>query len=289
MKRRSLVNSAAAVCIGCISGCLTNSTGQKSKDEPQNNQAPFEHSNSISTEISTNGDFPPNQNPSNGQPPQFDNSASKPEIDTSEFETLTVNCESIKLAPISVVYQWYMRSELRLVDARGLSQYKRSHIYGAVLSTAQKGSTGGPIENWPTDTRIVTYCGCPHHLSSIRAAGLQKSGYTDVYAIDEGFRKWSKQDYPMSGTTFNSTNQKEISSWRINGRTDPNYAGEYAWAWNDDQYEAAPIQSDGSFTIHLRFPHIDDDSLISVSTPEYTTQEKLGKLSNGVLERKASK
>lgn len=138
---------------------------------------------------------------------------------------------------------------------------------------------GDGIEAWPKDDRIVTYCGCPHHLSSIRAAGLQKAGFSEVYVIDEGFGVWAERGYPMSG--LRSTTQSDISERVIEGKLDARYAGEYVWATLDRQYEAAPIQKDGRFTLVLKFSGLTDETPIRLSTPAYTVTRSLGQLISG--------
>jgi rhodanese-related sulfurtransferase len=244
--------------------------------------APFEHAGTIEASIATNGEFPPDEDPADGLPPEFSNPPADPGVDPSTFETLEVNGETIPLVPVDVAAAWYARREARVADARGLPQYTSAHIYGAVLSTAQEGSTGGGIPDWPTDERIVTYCGCPHHLSSIRAAGLRKAGYADVFAIDEGFvgqpDAWAAKGYPMAGTEFRTDEQSALSEWQVTGAVDARFAGEYVWAAADRQYEAGPIAADGSFALTLRFADVTEATPIEVRTPAATVTRSLGEL-----------
>jgi rhodanese-related sulfurtransferase len=166
------------------------------------------------------------------------------------------------------------------VDARGLDQYRTAHIYGAVNSPAQRGSSGGGISGWDKDDRILCYCGCPHHLSSIRAAGLQKAGFSNVYVFDEGFNVWVNQGLPMRGTSFAARKARVLT-----GRVDEQYAGEYAWAvaTESDKREAAPIADDGSFEIHLRFAGLTEATPIRVTTPAFEVTRPLGELTGDVL------
>lgn len=134
-----------------------------------------------------------------GYPPESGTTPTDRTIDTSAFETTTVEGVDVPLAPIDATHHWYRGRAARFVDARGQAQYDRSHITGAVLSPAPDGTGDDPVEAWPTDDRIVCYCGCPHHLSSLRAASLIENGYGQVYVIDEGFWEWQDRGYPISG------------------------------------------------------------------------------------------
>lgn len=284
VRRRRVLTALGGGIVAGFAGC---SVLNRSPDNATNSSAetaPFEHPGTIDETFATNGEYPPDDDPADGYPPAFSNPPTEAGGDESSFETLTVNGETVKLAPIDVVKTWYDHAEARFVDARGLTQYKRSHVYGSVLSTAQQKSTGGGINGWLTDDRVVTYCGCPHHLSSVRAAGLKKAGFSRVYAIDEGFGAWTERGYPMGGTTFTSESQSDISTWVIEGQLDAGYAGEYAWASADHQYEAAPIQGDGRFTLILTFSDVTAETSVRVSTPAFTISRPLRELTAGVLE-----
>lgn len=266
---------------GTLAGCSGESGEGTPADSPaddgnSSSAAPFEHPGTLSTTFATNGDYPTDDDPADGRPPAFADQPSSPDADTDSFETLDVNGESVSLAPIDVVEQWYRRGDARFVDARGLEQYEQAHVYGAVLSPAQRDSAGGGIDQWPTDDRVVTYCRCPHHLSSIRAAGLQKAGFEEVYAIDEGFGVWAERSYPMAGTSFTSGTQASVEEWSIAGSVDSRYAGEYVWATVDRQYEAAPIGSDGRYRLHLQFTGVSPETSVRLQTPTDTVERPLG-------------
>lgn len=276
---------------GALAGCLGGQSGEPTETDDQSSTsatptstptgtAPFEHPGTLGTSFATNGDFPADDDPADGRPPTFSDPPDAPDVDPSTFDTLSVNDETVRLAPIDVVVDWYRRGEIRVVDARGVTQYERAHVYGAVLSTAQQGSTGGAIPSWPTDERVVTYCGCPHHLSSVRAAGLQKAGFSDVFAIDEGFgqRGWSGRGHPMAGTAFESGTQAAVSTWIVDGTVDARYAGEYVWARAGRQYEAGPIGSDGRYELKLRFADVSATTPLELRTPTGTVTRPLGDL-----------
>jgi len=220
-------------------------------------------------------------NETDGFPPRFESQPERQSIDTSPFQQITVDGTAVPLAPIDVAYYWYRRREARFADARGERSYEQSHILGGVLSPAPDGGQSDPVMLWPKDDRIVCYCGCPHHLSSIRAASLLQNGYEEVYVINEGFWEWHDRGYPMAGQEI--TTRPELHE--INGIVAPQYAGETVWAWHESsgQREAASITDDGRYLLELRFADITSTSMILVKTPAYRVRAPLGNLVNGVL------
>jgi len=276
MNRRAFLGAMGGAAAAGLAGCLggggaANGTGSSALYHPGNLETTFVRS----------GDYPDDPDPADGLPPEFGDPPAERSIDTSAFETLDVDGQTVKLAPSQVAKYWYDRGEARFVDARPKTQYEHSHIYGAVNSPAQPQSAGGPVDGWPTDDRVVAYCGCPHHLSSIRASSLQAADYTDVYVIDEGFWVgWHDQGYPMAGTDF-----EKPAAYHINGRVDPAYSGEYAWATavESGQQEAAPIGDDGRYELHLRFSDITDATTMRVDTPAYSVTGELADLVAGTV------
>ncbi len=190
-----------------------------------------------------------------------------------------VDGETITLQPVDKTHDWHQAESARFVDARGTGQYEQSHIVDAVSSPASSpGGPDDPVMDWDPDTRIVCYCGCPHHLSAMRAAHLQQNGYSDVHVIDEGFYEWVDRGYPITG-------RSSTAFYEISGETDPNDAGEMAWVRDlaSDQDEAAPIADDGSYTVHVRFADITEETVLTLSTPSYTVEAPLGRLADGLV------
>ena len=226
-------------------------------------------------------DLPADQNPMDGYPPVFDQQPDERNIDTSSYGTVQESGVDVPLAPIKDVYYWYARGEARFVDARGSAAFRDSHVYGAVLSPAPNGlQSDDPVANWPKSDRIVAYCACPHHLSSMRASTLIQEGYENVFVIDEGYREWFANNYPIAGGS-NTLPPLQI----IEGRTDPAYAGEKAWARHraSGQREVTNIAEDGSYKLRLTFADVTDTSPIAVETPAYTIEAPLGELTAGLV------
>ncbi|MFB6084838.1 MAG: rhodanese-like domain-containing protein [Halorientalis sp.] len=222
-------------------------------------------------------------------PSVIDERPPAPEIDPSSFETLRYDRGvAVPLVPIGVAYDWYRRREARFADARGGAQYERSHVTGAVLSPAG-GRRNDPVTEWPTDDRIVCYCGCPHHLSTVRAGDLLANGYEEVYAIDEGFWEWHERGYPISGR-HTAVAPSGYTSRVIEGRTDPADAGRLAWARTPDggNQEATPIRGDGRYELTLVLWHLDADAPVTVETPSYTLTAPIGELTSGRVTREGT-
>ncbi len=198
------------------------------------------------------------------------------------FDTVERYGAHVPLAPISVVHEWYEKGSAKFADARGKTQYDTSHIEGAVLSPApDRFEKDDPVSRWGKKDRIVCYCGCPHHLSSMRAGKLMNNGYENVYVIDEGFWVWHDKGYPIEGKNTSYSPQ----SYEIDGVADSVSAGKTAWARHPKtgQREATGIRGDGSYSLDLKFYDVTPQSMITVQTPDYTVKGTIGDLSSGTV------
>jgi len=298
MKRRALLASGA-VALGTLTGCLGDGGDAAGTDPATGTEAPTETTSGTTdantpeeiggdgTESGGSSDSPRDvtanpgdPNPTDGFPPEPEAVPAERAVDTSSYRTIGVEGEQIQLAPIEDVHYWWARQEARIADARGLSQYRESHVLGAVASPVGTGIDDTHVGDWATDERIVCYCGCPHHLSSMRAAELQAAGYENVYVIDEGFFEWVDQSYPVVGADASNR-----TLYRVRGRTRRRYAGEMVVARHvgSDRVEAAPVQRDGTFEVHVRFADVTPDSRLRVETPAYTVTATLDELTSSVV------
>lgn len=282
MQRRQFLGLAGLTAVG-LAGCLDDGSQARSTATPTS-QPTFEP---VTGGPMNADELPPDDDPLDGYPPAFDQSPPNQTVDPSRFGTMTVDPESfsmddqngvvVPLAPIDIAYYWYWRRSARFVDARARGGYENSHLFGAVSSPAPDGGEGdNPVADWPREDRIVCYCGCPHHLSGMRAASLLNQGYKRVYVIDEGFWEWQDRGYPLAGNDVENRPTLRV----IDGLTDPDQAGATAWAIHrpTDQVEAAPIGHDGSFQLRLRFADVSADSVVTVETPGYSVSGPLREL-----------
>ncbi|WP_248516751.1 rhodanese-like domain-containing protein [Salinarchaeum laminariae] len=207
-----------------------------------------------------------------------------PGVEVDELETNTANAEAVPLLPIDAAYDWYRRRDARFVDARkSMAQYEQSHVAGAVFSPAPKGyEDADPTDAWPEAERIVTYCGCPHHLSSQRASSLIANGHEAVFALDEGFGEWFEREYPMRS----SSGAVSLAEQRfVTGAVDPSYAGEFVNLSHEStgQLEPAKVAADGSFEVSFRFVDVDAESVLRLETPAWTRTGTLAGLTSGTV------
>lgn len=281
MQRRQLLGLAGGLAATGLAGCLGG--GSTSTPTPTS-RPPFEP---VSGGPRNGDDLPADDTPRDGLPPEFDTAPPERHVDPDRFPTMTVDPESfsgndadgvvVPLIPIDAAFYWYWSREARFADARGPGAWENSRIFGAVSSPAPAGGEGeDPVADWPTDANIVCYCGCPHHLSGLRAATLIENGYEHVYAIDEGFWEWQDRRYPLAGEDVANRPALRV----IDGLADPDHAGATAWARHrpTSQVEAGPIGADGRYRLELRFADVSPASRVTVETPGYTVTAPLREL-----------
>ena len=95
--------------------------------------------------------------------------------------------------------QRYIDSSNPLVfDVRSKASFDQSHIQFALHVPYGKTSEDdlAQIDRLDKSSEIVTYCGCPRHLSSLSAKHLTDLGYTNVKVLYDGFWVWRDSGYP---------------------------------------------------------------------------------------------
>ena len=200
----------------------------------------------------------------------------------SGYETTKVAGESVPLAPTDDAYDWYQNDDLAVVDSRSRVAWERTRIEGAVWSPAPRGrETSDPAAEYSEDRRILTYCACPHNLSTQRAATLIKNGYEEVYALDKGINHWIEQGHPIAGENV----AQDLPTYEIRGETSPDAAGEEVWVRDPDsgQREPSTIAADGSYEVTFHFVEIDDSTPLTVETPTYEVRAPLRTLTSTVV------
>jgi rhodanese-related sulfurtransferase len=183
-----------------------------------------------------------------------------------DYETTITDGVAVPLVPVADAIEWYEAENVVFADARSRTAFQKAHVTDAAFSPAPDGQRGGdPVEDRPTETRIVTYCGCPHHLSSMRAASLIADGYAHTYALDEGFHAWVDRGHPVEGSAVDS----QPAAYTIAGELSDPDRGARVWAWHDPsgQREVTPVDADGSFSLTLHFYDLTPDSPIRLVGP----------------------
>ena len=123
-----------------------------------------------------------------------------------EGETIEVRGTEVPLLSTQRAFDWYDAGELLVLDARSESEWEQLRIADAELSPHPDGlDRDDPTEAVEADTRIMTYCVCPHTLAGSRAATLIDEGFDSVYALDEGLQDWVEKGHPIEGTGVNDS------------------------------------------------------------------------------------
>ena len=140
---------------------------------------------------------------------------------------------------------------LHLFDVRDKKSFDEGHIEGALNMPLP--IVAENVKDIPKESEIVTYCGCPHHLSSIGAEHLTNLGYKDVKVLDEGFWFWKDHKYPM---TVSDNVKSQISQLSFEGKlfkSDKPYSNVdiYLKHEKSGQLEAARTDKDGNYKIHF--------------------------------------
>lgn len=114
----------------------------------------------------------------------------------------TVDGVDVPLVPVEEAIDWFEGGDTVFLDARPhIAHYEELHIEGAEFSPEPDGlSEDDPADALADDTRIVTYCVCPHAYAGSRGANLIEADYSEVYALEEGLDEWVDSGYPIDGT-----------------------------------------------------------------------------------------
>ena len=148
-------------------------------------------------------------------------------------------------------------------DVRSEPSYEKSHIQWALsmpygnTDEARLASVQGLTKQSP----IVTYCGCPRHLSTLSAEALGKQGYQNVRVLYEGFWHWKEQQYP---TIENVTSTASTTVIRFKGELLENQntvAGQDLFLQHarSGQLEAVRTDSQGQFELEFHIYEYQDD------------------------------
>jgi len=84
-------------------------------------------------------------------------------------------------------------------DVRAKASYAESHILAAYSTPYGQTDQAelDQIEGLKTSSEIVTYCGCPRHLSTLMARHLEDLGFDNVKVLYEGYWHWKDNNYPI--------------------------------------------------------------------------------------------
>jgi rhodanese-related sulfurtransferase len=151
-----------------------------------------------------------------------------------------------------------------IFDVRSKASYDQSHIKAALSMPYGKtqDSDLARVALLDKNSEIITYCGCPRHLSTLAAEDLTGRGYKNIQVLYEGFWHWKEQQFP---TVENVTNTAATTVIRFKGELLENQnvvAGQDLFLQHarSGQLEAVRTDTRGRFELdfHLYGYEVDD-------------------------------
>lgn len=195
-----------------------------------------------------------------------DNSTAKEKKDDNQNKVATTNTSPIASMSSDIKQNEYKAKfisaaellnkikndkEIYIFDVRNDLSYEEGHIKGA--KTLPLPITLDMVKHIPKNAEIVTYCGCPHHLSSIGAEQLENLGYRNVKVLNEGYWYWKDNKYPLE---VSKEYQSKVSHLKISGKVLKDNkpltkVDLYMKHVKTGQLEAVKTKDDGSYTIEF--------------------------------------
>jgi len=142
------------------------------------------------------------------------------------------------------------QSEPFIFDVRSSASFEKSHIQSALW--VPYGNTEESdlmkITSLGKDSEIVTYCGCPHHLSTLQAKYLKDLGYSNVKVLYDGFWVWKDSGFPTFYTETTQTTMLKFSGKLLSADNSANQTDVFLRHIKSGQLEAARSTVDGTFS-----------------------------------------
>ena len=115
------------------------------------------------------------------------------------------------------------------------------------------------IDGLQKDSSIVTYCGCPRHLSTLAAKDLTDQGYTNVSVLYEGYWVWKDNGYPVEINTTASAPLSNLSFDGVaqNNHSDKNHMDIFIRHKPSGQLEAVRTDELGRFSVDFHVYNFD--------------------------------
>ncbi|MEM7193434.1 MAG: rhodanese-like domain-containing protein [Pseudomonadota bacterium] len=177
------------------------------------------------------------------------------------------------------------RSEPFIFDVRSKVGYEKSHIKSAlwVPYGNTKDSDLAKITGLDKNSEIVTYCGCPRHLSTLQAKFLTDLGYSNVKVLYDGLWVWQDSGFPtIYGQAAQTTLLKFSGSLASTDRTTME-TDVFLRHVRSGQLEAARTSADGRFTFdfHLYGYQSNDEFELMISELDSVVVKTVAPTSTG--------
>ena len=86
---------------------------------------------------------------------------------------------------------------INIIDVRTKSEFKKSHIKGAINASYFSGNFLEIVSSYNLDTNKVTLIYCEtQHRSPAAAKRLTKKGFKNIVDLQKGMSSWRKQGFP---------------------------------------------------------------------------------------------
>lgn len=137
----------------------------------------------------------------------------------------TLYKKTVPLVNVNQLSSELPADSLVLLDTRAESEYKVSHLQGAIW-TGYEEFDSLQVAHLSKDTTIVVYCSVGYRSERI-GEKLQEMGFTDVYNLYGGIFEWANQEKALVDSTEVITRQVHgfSKAWGIwlNGKVDKVY------------------------------------------------------------------
>ncbi|MBX2868698.1 MAG: rhodanese-like domain-containing protein [Acidiferrobacterales bacterium] len=167
------------------------------------------------------------------------------------------------ISAVDLNARFEQQSEPFIFDVRSKGSFEKSHIQSALW--VPYGNTEESdlmkIVNLNKDSEIVTYCGCPRHLSSLQAKFLKDLGYNNVKVLYDGLWVWQENGFPTLYAETTQTTMLKFSGELISSDHSVNRTDVFLRHVKSGQLEAARSTADGtfSFDFHIYDYRPDDE------------------------------
>ncbi len=158
-------------------------------------------------------------------------------------------------------------ANLYVFDVRTEGEYVRGHIEGSQslpLNDITQTRLNN-IEGLSQESTIVTYCGCPHHLSGLAAQRLVAMNYRNVRVLEEGFWYWKEQDYPvLPAMSEISVSELSVAGQLVAENKPVSNIDIFLKHAETGQLEAAKTDESGNYLMHLHLYDYQDKDVFEI-------------------------
>jgi len=168
---------------------------------------------------------------------------------TESSEHATAEFTPNYISAVDLNARFEQQNQPFIFDVRSKGSFEKSHIESALWVPYGKTEETdlARIGDLDLDTEIVTYCGCPRHLSSLQAKFLTGLGYTNVKVLYDGLWVWQDSGFPTIYGEAAPTTVLKFSGKLIKSDENVDQTDVFLRHVKSGQLEAARSNIDGTF------------------------------------------